>query len=70
MRMIRIAWREALRRFRVLRCLGCRADSENVFDWYVNELRDGPYCPECAGKLANIGHTGRSLHQFYQTTHG
>lgn len=68
MRMTRILWRTALARFRVVRCLGCYTDAAT--DWYVNDANDGPYCPACAAKLANVTDTGESANQFYGTTQG
>lgn len=72
MRMIRISWREALRRFRVVRCRGCNA-AENVMDWFVEESSrplNGPYCPECATRLATAKDEARSVNQFYTDTKG
>lgn len=72
MRMIRISWREALRRFRVVRCRGCNAE-ENVMDWFVekgSKPLNGPYCPECSVKLANAKDEASSVNQFYTDTKG
>lgn len=72
MRMIPISWREALRRFRVVRCLGCSAD-ENVMQWFVEEGSkplNGPYCPECSVKLANVRDENRPVNQYYANTKG
>lgn len=72
MRMIRISWREALRRFRVVRCRGCSAE-ENVMDWFVekgSKPLNGPYCPQCAARLANVEHENRPVNQYYTDTKG
>lgn len=72
MRMIPISWREALRRFRVVRCRGCNAE-ESIVDWFVEKGSvplNGPYCPNCATRLANVTDTTRSENQFYTDTRG
>lgn len=72
MRMGRIPWREAKRRFHVLRCRGCPMDDFGQ-DWYV-ELNsapiNGPYCSECAVKLAGEHDAAHSETTFFTDTRG
>lgn len=70
--MIRISWREALRRFRIVRCRGCSAE-ENIMDWFVekgSKPLNGPYCSECATRLVAAKDEASSVSQFYTDTKG
>lgn len=70
-----IAWRTARARFPgVLICVACPAkctsEGGQVEQWYVTDKNVGPYCPECAAKLANASDSSRSENKFFLTTRG
>lgn len=70
MKLIRIPWREAIKRFRLLRCIGCHEDDQGQ-DWFIiEENKNGPYCPTCASKIATATDPTRSINQFYSNTKG
>ena len=72
MRMVPISWREAIKRFRVLRCRGCNAE-DNGSDWFVEKDSrplNGPYCPECAARIVGATDVARSTNHFYADTRG
>jgi hypothetical protein len=72
MRMAPISWREAIKRFRVLRCRGCN-EEDNGSDWFVEKDSsplNGPYCPSCAVRLKGATDIARSTNQFYADTRG
>lgn len=72
MRMVRISWRDAVKRFRVIRCRGCAAE-DNGREWFVEKGSrplNGPYCPSCAASIVGAKDAAHSEHQFYTDTRG
>ena len=72
MLMARIHWREAVRRFRVLRCRGCHVE-DNGQDWFVEQGSmplNGPYCSDCVIRLKTGTDSTRSKTQFFANTRG
>lgn len=42
-------------------------------DWFVekgSKPLNGPYCPQCAARLANVEHENRPVNQYYTDTKG
>ena len=69
MKMRRIPWREAVKRWKFHRCTGCAADL-NLNDLFVNEFDIGPFCGGCATKLATAVDSAHSVNVFYSNTTG
>lgn len=65
----KIGWREAVRRFRVLRCIGCAAEDDGR-EWWLDQFNDGPYCAACVEKKVTAVDEARSVTQFYTDTKG
>jgi len=65
----KISWREAIKRFRVLNCVGCGKEDDAAPLWFIDN-RWGPYCKRCVVAMKSGQDLTASRTEFFKDTLG